>query len=117
MQSGSSIVTLNWAKRGSEWYRLHSILPGSTLRRGVYLIWDPYDNGRVVRLGQGYIAERLRAHRNEPEIQRGTGLLVTWAETSQIHLDGIERYLADIYQPTLGHRFPNVMPIPVNLPA
>lgn len=117
MQEGGSFVTLIWAKRGLEWHRLHSVLPIPTLQRGVYLIWDPNDNGAVVRLGQGYIADRLNTHRNDREIRRRRVLLVTWAEAPIVYLDGIERYLADVYRPAQGAKFPNAMPIPVNLPA
>ena len=116
MQEGTSFVKLIWATRGLEWHRLHSVLPIPTLQRGVYLIWDPNDNGVVVRLGKGNIADSLKTHLNDPEIRRRRVLLVTWAEAPLTDLDGIERFLADVYRPAQRAVFPSAMPIPVNLP-
>lgn len=85
-------------------------------RDGVYIIWRASD-GRVVRVGQGWIADRLRAHRADPEIvAHGPHLLVTWTEVLSLWQDGVERYLADHYQPLVGRAFPSACPIPVNLP-
>ena len=43
--------------------------------------------------------------------------LVTWAVVPAHQLDGVERYLADTYQPIEGDRFPDVEPLVVNLPG
>jgi hypothetical protein len=83
---------------------------------GVYII----ANGRrdVVRLGQGDIMTRLRAHQRDYEICKPSyGFLsVTWAEIGPLCVSGVERYLANELSPLVGDAFPNVMPIEVNLP-
>jgi hypothetical protein len=85
---------------------------------GVYIIWRSADR-RVVRVGQGAIADRLSAHRADPLILAHglTGeLLVTWAQVSPLYRDGVERYLGEYYKPLVGKVFPDVRPILVNLP-
>ena len=88
---------------------------------GVYVIWCcGKDRGVPVTLyvGQGEIANRLRAHREEGEILSYLpfGLCVTWALVEQHDLDGVERFLFNNLRPKLGQRAPNVNPLPVNLP-
>lgn len=86
---------------------------------GVYVIFYMEESRRVtVRLGQGKIADRITDHRNNEEILRynDDDLLVTWAEAPAEQLDGIEKYLADALKPLVGERFPDRVPIPVNLP-
>ncbi len=86
---------------------------------GVYMIWHAGNPGRVVRLGQGDIADRVGSHRADPSITRysqfGT-LYVTWAMVPRVHLDAVERYLADTWPPLVGSRFPEVAPLAVNSP-
>lgn len=83
---------------------------------GVYVIWKPGGPSKVVRLGQGDIAARIAAHRNDQKITRhGPGLLVTWAAVAARSLDGVERYLAEQYSPLVGEAFPDVPAIAVNL--
>jgi hypothetical protein len=88
---------------------------------GVYVIWHTGSPGRVVRVGQGDIAQRLGAHRDDPAVTRyrtNGSLLVTWAEVpKKADRDGIERYLANHYRPLVGDAWPDVTPIPVNLPG
>jgi len=86
---------------------------------GCYLIWHDGSPGRVVRVGQGDIRDRLSCHRLEPEItayQTYGTLRVTWAELLAYQLDGVERYLADQWKPLVGDRFPMAAPIAVNSP-
>src|SRR5437879_5138203 len=72
-------------------------------REGVYIIWRGSDNHRVVRVGQGVIADRLQAHRGDREIlSHGPALLATWADVALHHRDGVERYLAEHYRPLVG---------------
>jgi hypothetical protein len=47
---------------------------------------------------------------------KGT-MYVTWAAVPANQRDGVERYLADMYQPVEGDRFPDVVPLVVNLPG
>jgi hypothetical protein len=86
---------------------------------GVYVIWHEGHPGRVVKVGQGEIQERLGCHRRDREITSYNAygsLLVTWALVPSRELDGIERYLGDSWRPLVGDRFPNAHPIPVNSP-
>jgi hypothetical protein len=85
---------------------------------GIYIIWHGGQPARVVRVGQGDIADRLNAHRRDPQIlaYRAYGLWVTWAAVSAAQRDGVERYLADQYPPLVGDAFPAVSPIAVNAP-
>ena len=88
--------------------------------KGIYIIWywDSMDNPRTVKVGQGFIKNRLSANRSDPQIQTyaRSGLYVTWANLPPHLLDGVERYLGDTLQPLVGYMFPNVQPISVNLP-
>lgn len=87
---------------------------------GVYIIFLGGKVPRVVRVGQGIIAERLAEHRNTAKImsykQYGE-LFVTWADTQPQLQNGIENYLGATLKPLVGERFPDVVPIAVNLPA
>ncbi len=84
---------------------------------GVYFIWHS-GTGKVVYVGQGRIVDRIRSHRTEAAILKhgADKLLVTWADVPSDFRDGVERYLADYYQPLEGERHPAVAPILVNLP-
>ena len=64
---------LNWSKcQGEIWCKLnfvnldHQHFNGV---EGVYIIWHGGKNPHVVYVGQGKIRDRLRAHRNDAEIQ------------------------------------------------
>ena len=117
-------MTVVWGTCGddSHWCNLKTLNLNSHPfeRKGVYIIWHEGNPGRVVRVGQGDLAGRLEAHRNDSEIlqyaKRGT-LRVTWAIVPhQGQRNGIERYLADYWKPLIGEHFPNVAPIAVNSP-
>ena len=84
---------------------------------GVYFIWDNVAR-QVIYVGQGRVADRIRAHRQDRNIQKyNTGsLFVTWAQVAPHARNGVERYLADYYGPLEGTQHPRVPPIPVNLP-
>ena len=89
--------------------------------RGIYIIWyqDNLGNPRTVRVGQGFIRERLTAHRSDPQIQAyaSQNLYVTWTNIPPHVLDGVERYLGETLIPLVGYLFPTTEPpIPVNLP-
>ena len=87
--------------------------------RGVYVIWQSLSSV-VIYVGEGWIADRLNAHRNDPAIlgHRGNGtLLVTWASVPDDHTRlGIERYLGELWRPLVSKQFSNVVPTKVNLP-
>lgn len=85
---------------------------------GIYIIWHGGPNASTVRVGQGEIADRLKAHRLDPQILAYSphGLFVTWAKVDRSQLNGIERYLGDTLKPKIGGRFPDAVPLSVNLP-
>jgi hypothetical protein len=116
------VLSVEWIKCGDsgEWCSLNTVnldhqhFVGLD---GVYVIFGR--NGRVIRVGQGRIKDRLAAHRIDREIQAYTdgGLLVTWAKVAAGNLDGVERFLAIKLKPLIGARFPDVLPREVNLPT
>ncbi len=81
---------------------------------GVYIIWQ--GKGPVIRVGQGFIRDRIAAHRTDRAITAYDNLYVTWARVSANYRDGVERYLANVLQPKVGDVFPDATPIVVNLP-
>lgn len=87
---------------------------------GVYVIFylDDGELGRVVRLGQGHVANRVAAHREDPDVTQYSNkdLLVTWATVSATNRDGVEAYLANLLDPLVGDRFPENREIEVNSP-
>jgi len=117
-------LQLNWIKCGdnpSVWCDFLNLdLDGQHFRDlyGVYLIWHGGQNPWTVRLGQGGIAERLSEHRRDQEVLafRESGLKVSWAQVDRVYRDGVEAYLASVFDPKVGDRFPDRVPIKVNLP-
>lgn len=88
---------------------------------GVYMIFylgDDHTPGKVVRVGQGDIADRIAVHREDPEVlaYRDRGLLVTWATVHGQQQGGVEKHLSDAFEPLVGERFPNRTAIEVNSP-
>jgi hypothetical protein len=86
---------------------------------GVYMIYQLGNPGRVIRVGQGVVRDRLAAHRLDAAIgahRRNGTLYVTYAAVSAGFKDGVERYLADLYSPLVGDAFPNAVAVPVSLP-
>lgn len=115
------MLNLTWVKSTTgTWLPLETVDLANVKSTGVYVIWFAQPGKNVVRIGQGDIAQRLCAHRLDPEVlafkSRGN-LLVTWASVASDSIDGVERYLADQYLPLIGDRFPNVAVVPVNLAA
>lgn len=85
---------------------------------GVYIIWHGAPNPSVVYIGQGMIRDRLREHRDDPQIlkHKSHTLFVTWAFVQKVYRDGVERFLAEKWNPKIGASFPTVEPIEVNSP-
>ena len=113
--------SVGWVKCGDvkEWCSLQTVSLGNVNVGGVYIIWHEGNPGRVVRIGQGDIASRLAAHRQDSGIvayRRHGTLRVTWAEVAAYQRDGVERYLANTWPQIVGHVFPDVAPLPVNSP-
>ena len=114
--------TLEWVKcDGAQWCPFmtvdltHQHFQGL---RGVYIIWHGGQDAWTVYVGQGDIAARIDAHRQEPDILRfsSLGLFVTWAKVDTRSRNGVERFLADTLRPKIASRFPQVAPTAVNLP-
>jgi hypothetical protein len=115
-------ITVSWIDCGQPerfWCPLENVNLSNVNTIGVYIIWHEGNPGRVVRIGQGNIKDRLCAHRNDEEIlaykKNGT-LRVTWASVPSAQLDRVERYLANRWPPLVGDCFPDVEPIAVNSP-
>ena len=115
-------MQVNWVKcgNGGNWCPLETLnLETVGDVDGVYIIWHEGNPGRVVRVGQGRIIDRLSAHRNDTKIltyaKSGT-LRVTWASVPWNQRDGVERYLANTWPPLVGDAFPDALPIAVNSP-
>lgn len=122
------MLKLDWVKcsPNNSWCSLQGLNLESVGEHayGVYMIWysapadAPYKSA-VVRVGQGYIRDRVQKHRKDRKITqystRGK-LLVTWALVQLDLCDGVERYLATTWQPLVGDRYPDVEPIEVNSP-
>lgn len=85
---------------------------------GVYIIWHGGQTPWTVYVGQGEIAARLKAHRQNQSILQYSphGLFVTWSGVDRLSRDGVERYLIDNLSPRVVERAPTATPIPVNLP-
>ncbi len=115
-------MQLSWIKcKGDVWCNLNSVNLSHShfdYMSGVYVIWHGGSNAATVRVGQGFIRDRLPEHRSDSEVQdfATLGLYVTWASVPESSRDGVEAYLAQVLKPKVGSRFPSVSPITVNLP-
>lgn len=116
-------MKLNWIKcTGNVWCNLKNLdLSDDHFNNieGVYVIWFSGEGPNIVRVGQGNIRERITEHKNNPEILaygKKHKLLVSWAEVPLQSHNGVEAFLAAELNPIVGDRFPDVRPIPVNLP-
>ena len=119
---GDNEVQLNWIKCGGDlWCDFQKVnldhLHFHDLK-GVYVIWHGGPGPKVVYVGQGTIAERLKAHRKDIRIllHSGLGLYVTWAKVDDKSRDGVELFVAGVLRPLVGAKFPQAQVIRVNLP-
>ena len=115
-------MNLNWNKCvGDKWCPFQTVdLDHSHFRSlgGVYVIWHGSQNASTVYVGQGAIADRLRAHRQDQGILQYSpqGLFVTWVRVEPASRGGVERFLSERLRPKAGARSPDAQPIQVNLP-
>ena len=108
-----------------------SLLDNRYYALGIYMIWyeenDVFARRTVVYVGEGYIFQRLSAHRNDYDIVRHSydkqrlfgirPLYVNFAlESSQPRRYGIENYLHDELKPLESSKSSTEQPIPVRLP-
>lgn len=115
------MLTIEWIKsQANTWLELETFDLQTATGAGVYVIWHAGNPSKAVKVGQGNIRDRLTAHRNDNAIlrYRSNGMLhVTWATVPAAQRDGVERYLGDYYKPLVADRFPDAVPIQVNLVA
>jgi hypothetical protein len=114
-------MNLKWIKCGDDdhWCSFSDVNLDKVTAGGVYIIWHEGNPGRVVRIGQGDIKDRLGRHRKDSQITAYGALgklRVTWASVPSSQRDGVETYLADQWNPLIGEAFPDALPIAVNSP-
>jgi len=114
-------MNISWVKLTTGgWPDLELVNLDNANTGGVYVIWHTGRPGRYVKVGQANdIATRLSSLRANPAIltyRAHGGLRVTWATVPASDRDGVERFLGDRLKPLVADRFPDVQPIPVNLP-
>ncbi len=120
-----SKINVSWKKCGDDahWCDFFRLDLSKNLGgdAGVYMIFylgTDKEQGRVVRVGQGNIADRIAVHRKDPDIltYKEKGLLVTWATVHGQQQGGVEKHLSDSFNPLVGERFPTRAAIEVNSP-
>jgi hypothetical protein len=115
------MVVLTWiSSQGNRWCTLTEVDLSGVSTVGIYLIWYAGEPGRMVCIGQGDIAARLRALRSEGLAQtygEAGDLLVTWAKVSAARIDGITRYLAETWPPLIPCPTGDAVAIKVNSPG
>jgi len=113
------MLTLSWIKLTTgDWCPFETVNLANVSTMGVYVIWYRGQPGRVVYVGQGDVKARLNQHRQDRRIlaYAGYGLLVTWAGVPASQRNGVERHLADTWNPLVGEQHPDAWPIAVNSP-
>ena len=112
-------LTVKWIKyRKQGWVKLNTLNLEKVKANGVFIIWKPKSKNNVIRIGQGNIANKLQALRNDPKITRfGSDLLVSWASIQLKYRDGVERYLYEQYSPVTSERMNCTPLVYVNLPG
>jgi hypothetical protein len=115
------MVIVTWISRtDTSWCTLEEVGLSRVRTTGVFMVWYAGDPGRVVCVGQGDIAARLKELKEDKALSayKAKGdLLVTWAEVSPARIDGIERYLAETWPPLIAGRTPEAASIEVNSPG
>ena len=111
---------INWKRDSAtlNWYKLRDVDFGYIMGSGVYLIWHGGVCPRAVYVGQGIIAERLKAHQRDPKImvfEKFGSLFTSWGNVAARNFDGVERFLVEKYAPVVNEVTPIVPRISVNL--
>jgi hypothetical protein len=121
-QKEKSTMNVTWQTCGDDkhWCSLENLDLNSVRETGgVYIIWHEGNPGRVVRIGQGDIKDRLGKHQKDQKIlayRKSGKLRVTWAAVPSAQRDGVENYLAGKLNPLVGEAFPDCAPLAVNYP-
>lgn len=122
------IDDLQWEVNSqNQWYQLLYTDFSSLTFSGVYIIWgiEQFNTSpRIIKIGQSTdLSNRLTQYKHEKG--KGTvfnyqfffdSIYVTWASLQESYLDGVERYLGNLYHPLISERFPDAAPIAVNSP-
>jgi hypothetical protein len=114
-----SAMNVTWIKLTTgDWCPFQTVDLSNVATQGVYMIWYKGNPGRVAYVGQGDVKARITQRRRDARIlaYTGFGLLVTWAAVPAHQRDGVERHLADAWNPLAGDQHPDVLPIAVNSP-
>lgn len=69
-----------------------------------------------MRIGSRVIKDRIVSYRKDEDNNAYKDLLVTLAKINANQMEGVERFLADTYNPKIGGGFPYITAIEVNLP-
>jgi len=90
---------------------------------GVYAVFYQGSRGGIVTLKVGQTDD---VGRRKGEYERDASVMayatpraplqMIWAPVNALAKDGVERYLGEALMPIIGHRFPDAVPIKVNLP-
>ncbi len=113
------MLQLQWIKcQGGDWCSFLKVNLAAIKTEGVYIIWHGGNPSRVVYVGKGDVAARLQDHRTRKDIlaYSQSGLYVTWAAVPAAQRDGVERFLADKWEPLVGDAHPQATPVAVNSP-
>ncbi|MCH8328542.1 MAG: hypothetical protein IID15_08495, partial [Candidatus Marinimicrobia bacterium] len=100
-------INLTWQQCEERWCVLNDLNLNDEqfeLLTGVYVIWRQRSSSReIMRVGQGYLKQRLHLHRWEPDIMSvpKSEVCVTWASLDASHRDGAVRYLAETLHPAM----------------
>jgi hypothetical protein len=115
------MLNVKWAiQANGSWYTLEGFNFTKVTAVGVYFIWCEGDPSTNVRVGSGITGARITAHKGDLTITRHKcrgAMYVTWAEVPEDLIERVEKYLYDMYRPIEGDRYPDVEPLPVNLPG
>lgn len=118
------VLNLTWSKcENEQWCLLNSLNLNDKhfeLMAGIYIIWRQSGaTPRVLRVGQGFIKQRLHQHRWEADIMALSNdvVFVTWAALDAAQRDGAARFLADKLDPAVkSDRQTTGRPLKINLP-
>ena len=84
---------------------------------GVYLIWQGDDKKHVIKVGKGFIRERIAMMQRDKKVYEcGPDLFVTWAKVPSDFLNGVEAYLSKELNPVIHENIVSPEVIMVNLP-
>ena len=96
----------------NQWHNINDI--PLILSSGVYVI---FNESEVLYIGKSNnISGRLTHHKENLLTGENPPIYFTWADVTDTHIDGVERFLVEHYNPKYNLRIPNVQAVKVNLP-